>query len=145
MLKEDPVSVMCYDVSNDVLDAWFKHFVPCTAMGIAKFYRWLAERYPLINQIISAEEIPEFDGLYLDMNGIIHTCSHGNDSPEGTFDNEDELWLRCFEYIDRLFRLITPKKVLYLAVDGVVPLHLGRAKMHFSLRNASWNRCRVKS
>ena len=35
-------------------------------MGIAKFYRWLAERYPLINQNISAEEIPEFDGLSAD-------------------------------------------------------------------------------
>ena len=47
-------------------------------MGIPRFYRWLSERYPLINENITAEQIPEFDNLYLDMNGIIHNCSHNN-------------------------------------------------------------------
>ena len=66
-------------------------------MGVPKFYRWvravpmcanvicqlltlepvqrlqLSERYPKINQIISDLMLmPEFDNLYLDMNGIIH-------------------------------------------------------------------------
>lgn len=47
-------------------------------MGIGRFYRWLSERYPLINEEIDASSIPEFDNLYLDMNGILHNCSHGN-------------------------------------------------------------------
>ena len=47
--------------------------------GIPKFYRWLSERYPLINQDVRSEiEMPEVDNLYLDMNGIIHPCTHGN-------------------------------------------------------------------
>ena len=50
-------------------------------MGIPKFYRWLSERYPRINQVIQSDAIkPEFDNLYLDMNGIVHNCTHG-DSP----------------------------------------------------------------
>ena len=49
-------------------------------MGVPKFYRWISERYPKINQIISDLMLmPEFDNLYLDMNGIIHACSHPND------------------------------------------------------------------
>jgi hypothetical protein len=47
--------------------------------GIPKFYRWLSERYPLLNQRITATEgPPEVDNLYLDMNGIIHNCTHAN-------------------------------------------------------------------
>jgi 5'-3' exoribonuclease 1 len=49
-------------------------------MGVPKFYRWLSERYPCVNQIISdLTLLPEFDNLYLDMNGIIHACTHPND------------------------------------------------------------------
>ena len=49
-------------------------------MGVPKFYRWLSERYPLINQDLQDRTlIPEFHCLYLDMNGIIHQNTHGND------------------------------------------------------------------
>lgn len=50
-------------------------------MGVPKFYRWLSERYPQVNQIVSdATLLPEFDNLYLDMNGILHGCTHPNDN-----------------------------------------------------------------
>ncbi|KAL8455158.1 hypothetical protein Emag_000995 [Eimeria magna] len=52
-------------------------------MGIGRFYRWLSERYPLINEKIDASSIPAFDNLYLDMNGILHNCSHGNSGKRG--------------------------------------------------------------
>jgi 5'-3' exoribonuclease 1 len=45
-------------------------------MGIPKFFRWLAERYPLINETIHGEVGVAIDNLYLDMNGIIHSCDH---------------------------------------------------------------------
>jgi len=113
-------------------------------MGVPKFYRWISERYPKINQPIhcppnpdtlekyfpsdadiedensndqrndeekdkdnhhkgkkrgnarkkldkealeyarksSVDLMPEFDRLYLDMNGIIHCCSHNNASED---------------------------------------------------------------
>lgn len=48
-------------------------------MGIPKYYRWISERYPCLSQVVREHEVPDFDNLYLDMNGIIHNCSHPSD------------------------------------------------------------------
>jgi len=94
-------------------------------MGIPRFYRWLSERYPLINEHITAEQIPEFDNLYLDMNGIIHNCSHNNTGGLCVKEERD-VFVEAFNYIARLFHIIRPKKMLYMAIDGCAP----RAKMN---------------
>ncbi|KAL1920326.1 uncharacterized protein VTP21DRAFT_1472 [Calcarisporiella thermophila] len=95
-------------------------------MGIPKFFRWMSERYPLCSQLITENRIPEFDNLYLDMNGIIHNCSHPKDEDAHYRISEDEIFIAIFNYIDHLFLKIKPKKLFFMAIDGVAP----RAKMN---------------
>ncbi|GAA5932467.1 chromatin-binding exonuclease XRN1 [Sporobolomyces koalae] len=92
----------------------------------AQFFRFMSERYPLISQLIQENRIPEFDALYLDMNGIIHNCSHPNDNDASFRITEEQIFLAIFAYISHLFSVIKPKKTFFLAIDGVAP----RAKMN---------------
>jgi 5'-3' exoribonuclease 1 len=95
-------------------------------MGVPKFFRWMSERYPAISQLIAENRIPEFDCLYLDMNGIIHNCTHkDSDSPSFRM-TEDKMFIAIFNYVEHLFGKIKPQKLFFMAIDGVAP----RAKMN---------------
>ncbi|KAK2814112.1 hypothetical protein FQN50_000516 [Emmonsiellopsis sp. PD_5] len=76
--------------------------------------------------LIAENRIPEFDCLYLDMNGIIHNCTH-KDSDSPTFRmTEDKMFIAIFNYIEHLYGKIKPKQLFFMAIDGVAP----RAKMN---------------
>jgi 5'-3' exoribonuclease 1 len=130
-------------------------------MGVPKFFRWLSERYPKINQRIgripetatvlehygqlpalqilpddlsTCSVFPEIDRLYIDMNGVIHGCSHNNsgDDEETLGEtvvgiSEAEIFRNICYYLDRVIRDIAkPRELVYLAIDGVAP----RAKLN---------------
>lgn len=113
-------------------------------MGVPTFYRWLCTKYPKVvkdvieereslcektNTFMSADlDSPnpntEFDNLYIDMNGVVHPCCHPEDIPVP--EKESEMFQNVCDYIDRIVNIVRPRRLLYLALDGVAP----RAKMN---------------
>uniref|UniRef100_K3X1Z0 5'-3' exoribonuclease n=1 Tax=Globisporangium ultimum (strain ATCC 200006 / CBS 805.95 / DAOM BR144) TaxID=431595 RepID=K3X1Z0_GLOUD len=114
-------------------------------MGVPAFYRWIQEKYPkcVVDCVESRAVVLEgehhyelmdttgpnpngfeVDNLYVDMNGLIHPCAHPEhgEAPK----TEEEMYRRIMAYVDRLVAAVRPRRVLYLAIDGVAP----RAKMN---------------
>jgi 5'-3' exoribonuclease 1 len=77
-------------------------------LGIPKMFRWLTDQYPNINSRLSEGLSSDklVDNFYLDMNGIIHPCTHGN-SDELVILDETAMFKKIFGYVDRLVLLCT--------------------------------------
>jgi 5'-3' exonuclease len=59
------------------------------------------------------------------MNGIIHNCTHPSDRDQFTEPlTEKEMVINIFNYLDRIVNTIKPRKLLYMAVDGIFHTNL---------------------
>ncbi len=111
-------------------------------MGVPALFRWLSQKYPKIISAVVEEhpvevdgqEVPintalpnpngeEFDSLYLDMNGIVHPCSHPEDRPPPA--TEGEMMKAIFEYTERVTNMVRPRKLLLIAVGTFLSRLLG--------------------
>lgn len=97
--------------------------------GIPKLFRWLVDLYPIVLDSVgdglTSDKASAVDNFYLDMNGIIHTCTHSNNDRLIALD-EKAMFHKIFAYTDRLYKLVKPRNKMFLAIDGVAP----RAKMN---------------
>ena len=86
------------------------HFTPSTygytstqLFGIPKMFRWLTDQYPNINRRLSEGLTNDLqvENFYLDMNGIIHPCTHGNAEGQIIVLDETAMFKKIFLYVDR--------------------------------------------
>ncbi|KAE8037822.1 hypothetical protein FH972_010377 [Carpinus fangiana] len=101
-------------------------------MGIPAFYIWLVDRYPIAVVSTIEDEPPvmdttrlnpngdESDNLDLDMNSIVppYFLPDGLPPPKSYKD----VFLAVFNYIDRIFSIVRPRKLLYLAIGPSLEL-----------------------
>jgi 5'-3' exoribonuclease 1 len=58
--------------------------------------------------------MPDFDNFYLDMNGIIHACSHINEDNCEINVTEEEIFRNIFHYLDVSCLIKEKKNKLFL-------------------------------
>jgi hypothetical protein len=81
-------------------------------MGIKDYHKWMKEQY---SEAFKTKWQDTYDHIYIDLNCLLHYNSYGMKSI-------DELFIRLFATLDKLFQNITPTKTITLAADGVAPL-----------------------
>ena len=81
-------------------------------MGIPWYFKNIVDKYP---SILSKNIPPECDRFFLDFNSIIHICSVDKAT-------ELEIFESIIDYVDNIVKICDPKKLLYIAVDGLAPL-----------------------
>ncbi|WIA19878.1 hypothetical protein OEZ85_005778 [Tetradesmus obliquus] len=103
-------------------------------MGVPGLFSFLRRRYPQICRPTEKRregqprsDSDTTDNLYIDMNHIIHSCTHAyvaKDRPEGLSRQQQLGGMAA--YLEALLDLLQPRRVVLIAVDGVAP----RAKMN---------------
>lgn len=91
-------------------------------MGIPTYFRYLFEKYS--NTIIQIDNKPNnhsYNYFFIDFNSICYNCY--NDNPTVS---KDLLMKNIFDYTLDLCKKVNPNKLLYISVDGPIPL----AKIH---------------
>lgn len=78
----------------------------------------------LVGSSSSVTAVP-VDALLVDFNAVIHLCTHGHLPsflPSPLLQQQPQLLVRTCSYLDKLVKLIQPRKALVVTLDGVPPL-----------------------
>lgn len=66
------------------------------------------------------------------MNGIIHNCTHSEKWDPSIVLSNEQMITKIFQYIEKLFVIIKPKSLMYMAIDGTYFRLLGICFVNFS-------------
>lgn len=85
-------------------------------MGVPILFSWLNKKFP---DCITQKPPEQVDILYIDYNAIIHNCYNPN---LGSLDKiYEDMIDRLTKMVDNIVEKAKPRKILYIAVDGVAP------------------------
>lgn len=92
-------------------------------MGIPLYFKKVTSEF---KNIISREKVPNVSRLFLDFNCAIHHCSNQLKASKVEYHTdeefEDDLISKCIQYIEILQQHVKPSSLIYVSIDGVVPM-----------------------
>ena len=103
-------------------------------MGVPGFFLWLWKKYKKNNFVFNKQiedeillnKINNIDYLLIDANCLIHPVCFQVLAENNSLTDKDKLENKMIhavlEYIDKLIQYTSPKKGIYLAIDGVAPI-----------------------
>ena len=104
-------------------------------MGVPRLFPWLLAMFPkAVIHFQQGEYILQLDNLYLDANALLHSAAQINFNygqykrmmdPNADLSYAQKLvktFATFFEMIKQTTRIVVPKKLLYIAIDGPAPL-----------------------
>lgn len=89
-------------------------------MGVPQFFHWLVthyEKHLLREDYSNGEGVIKPDYLYLDFNCGIHPAAK-----QDGIETMEEMYHAICQYLLKIVEASPPKKLLYIAIDGVAPL-----------------------
>ncbi|RVD92371.1 5-3 exoribonuclease [Tubulinosema ratisbonensis] len=89
-------------------------------MGVPGLFKHFSKKYP--DSLIKT--LPKIDFMYIDFNGIVHRSYNPTYTLAAKDDNE--IFLNISTYLENIYSLVQPKKLIYISTDGVAP----RAKIN---------------
>ena len=85
-------------------------------MGVPSYFKWVYDNHK--DKILSTKcQYDSIDILYLDFNCLIHPACKETPNMK-----QSEMIKNVVKYYKNIVQLINPKKLVYVAIDGVVPL-----------------------
>ncbi|ORX91560.1 putative 5-3 exonuclease [Basidiobolus meristosporus CBS 931.73] len=113
---------------------------------LTAFFETNSQKYPQCFQHVNENRVCNYlkniDNLYVDLNGIIHSSCQARLAAPKTKFSEETVFGAVTSYLAYLVKRIKPKKLLFVAIDGVSPrakLNQQRARRFSSVQSLARN------